>query len=110
VIIDDIAVDPDMPTAIEIAEAKHNAKDEYLAICFLMNSDKRRYGGLIRDIENEHTRGSNSYPVTLTGAYDYLVNYKASRLSNNDQDKGGLAFYNDEQFEHGRGGRGRGGR
>jgi hypothetical protein len=56
--------------------ARNTAKDEYLAICFLMNSDKRRYGGLISDIENEHT---------LTGTYDYLVNYKeASRLSSND--------------------------
>ena len=53
-----------------------------------MNKDKRCYGGLIRDIENEHT---------LTGAYDYLVNCKeASRLSSNDQDEGGLAFYNED--------------
>jgi hypothetical protein len=80
-----------------------------------MNSDKRRYGGLICDIKNEHTRGSNTYPDTLTGAYDYLVNYNASRLSSNDQDEGGLAFYNeDDQNDsgrgHGDGGRGHGGR
>jgi hypothetical protein len=67
-----------------------------------LNSDRRRYGGLICDIENEHTRGSNTYPDTLTGAYDYPVNYKAERLSNNDQDKGKLAFYNkDDQNDSG---------
>jgi hypothetical protein len=31
------------------------------------------------------------------GAYDYLVNYKSSRLSNNDQDEGGLAFYTEDE-------------
>ena len=85
-----------MPTAVERATAHNTAKDAYLAIYFLMNSDKRRYGGLIRNIENEHTRGSNTYPDTLTGAYDYLVNYKAEQLSSNDQDEGGLAFYNED--------------
>ena len=89
-------MDPDVPTVVEHATAHNTAKDEYLAICFLMNSNKRRYGGLIRDIENEHTRGTNTYPDTLTRAYDYLVNFKTSRLSNNDQDEGGLAFYNED--------------
>jgi hypothetical protein len=49
-----IAVNPDVLTAAERATARNTAKDAYLAICFLMNSDKRHYGGLIRDIENEH--------------------------------------------------------
>ena len=76
-ILNHIAVNPDVPTAVERAAARNTATDEYFAICFLMNSDERRYGGLICDIENEHTRGSNTHPDTLTGAYDYLVNYKA---------------------------------
>ena len=112
-ILNHIAVNPDVPTAVKRTTAHNTAKDEYLAIYFLMNSDKRRYGGLIRDIENEHTRGSNAYPDTLTGAYDYLVNYKASRLSSNDQDKGRLAFYTKDDQNNsgqGRGGDGGGGR
>ena len=109
-ILNHIAVNPDVPTAIDRTTACNTAKDEYLAICFLMNSDKYRFGGLIRDIENEHTRGSNTYPDTLTGAYDYLVNYKGSRLSSNNQDEGGLAFYNeDDQNDSGRGRGGGGG-
>jgi hypothetical protein len=119
-IINETAVDPDVPTDAERSTAQDTAKDAYLAICFLMNSDKRRYGGLIRDIENEHTRGADTYPDTLTSAYDYLVNYKASRLSNNDQDEGGLAFHNDDDHSYDQtdstnghgyyGGKGRGGR
>jgi hypothetical protein len=30
--------------------------------------------------------------LSLAPTYDYLVNYKASRLSSNDQDKGGQVF------------------
>ena len=60
-ILNDIAVDPDVPTAVERATASNTAKDEYLAICFLMNSDKHRYGGLIHDIKNEHTRGTKQH-------------------------------------------------
>jgi hypothetical protein len=113
-ILNHIAVNPDVPTAVERTTARNTAKDEYMAIYFLMNSNKRRYGGLIRDIENEYTRGSNtSYPDTLTGAYDYLVNYRASQLSSNDQDKGRLAFYTKDDQNNsgqGRGGDGGGGR
>jgi hypothetical protein len=105
------------PTAIELGIAWRADKDGYLAIFFLINSDQRCYGGLIRDIENEHTRGTDTYPSTLGGAYDYLVNYKCPRMSSNDQDEGGLAFlHEDDQSDSGRGrggggrGRGRGGR
>jgi hypothetical protein len=54
-ILNHIAVNSDEPTDVERTTASNTAKDEYLAICFLMNSDKHCYGGLIRDIENEHT-------------------------------------------------------
>jgi hypothetical protein len=115
-ILNDIASNPNNSTGAEMARAKATAKDSYLATCILMNSDRKRFGGLIRDIENEHTRGTNSYPTTLTEAYDYLVNYKGSRLSYNDADEGGLLFHNDGDNDNGgpggRGGRngGRGGR
>jgi hypothetical protein len=117
-ILDVITADPAAPTDAELAKATVKAKDEYFSVCFIVNSCKRRYGTLVRDIENEHTRGTNSYPRTLSGAYDYLVNYKTNRTSANDQDEGGLAFYNDDDnksggrgYDRGRGGRGgRGGR
>jgi hypothetical protein len=82
-ILEDIADDADEPTAMELGIARRAAKDGYLAICFLVNSDQRRYGGLVRNIENEHTRGTDTYPTTLAGAYDYLVNYKGVRDKKN---------------------------
>jgi hypothetical protein len=106
-ILNDIAFNPNNPTGAEMARAKATARDSYLATCFIMNSDQKIFGGLIRDIENEHTHGTNSYPTTLTEAYDYFVNYKGIRLSSNDADEGGLLFYNDGDSDTGgRGGRG----
>jgi hypothetical protein len=106
-ILEDIAIDLLNPTDEEVKRARTKAKDGYMATCFLMNSDRKRYGSLIRDIENEHTRGTNSYPTSLTEAYDYLVNYKGGRPNSNDTDEGGLSFYNDgNSYNGGRGGRG----
>ena len=42
-IFNDIDVDPDVPTAVKRATARNTAKDEYLAICCLINSDKHCY-------------------------------------------------------------------
>lgn len=111
-ILQTIAADPDMPTEAERAQAQDQAKDQYLAVMFLVNSDKKQYGGLIRDIENEYTRGSDTYPTTLSAAYDYIVNYRADRTHQGEIDEGRLAFYTRDENDpssRGRGGRGRGG-
>jgi hypothetical protein len=59
--LQDIAVDPDMPMEEEMERAKERAKDEYLAVMFLVNSDLNRYGDLVHGIENDYTRGSDTY-------------------------------------------------
>jgi hypothetical protein len=51
---------------------------------FLVNSNKKQYGALIQDIENEYTRGLDTYPTSLSAAYDYIVNYHTSRNANTD--------------------------
>jgi hypothetical protein len=67
-------------------------KDQFLAVMFLVNSDRARNGSLVRDVENEYTRGSDTYPTTLSAAYDYLVNYRGDgRSSAHDPDKSGLS-------------------
>jgi hypothetical protein len=119
-LLQDIAADPDVLTVAKVEDAQARAKDRYLAVMFLLNSDKKRYGSLVRDIENEYTRGTNTYPNTLSAAYAFLVNYRTDRPNNPmEADEGGLAFYNsDEEGSNrnprggcdGRGGRGRGGR
>ena len=40
-ILQQIAADPDMPTEAERTQASDQAKDRYLAVMFLMNSDKK---------------------------------------------------------------------
>jgi hypothetical protein len=52
------------------------AKKKSVAIGFLKRADKRRYGGLWSDLENQFTRGTDDYPSDLTGAYNLLLNYK----------------------------------
>jgi hypothetical protein len=53
------------------------AKKQSVAMGLLTGADKRRYGGLISDLENSFSRGQDHYPEDLTGAYNLLINYKA---------------------------------
>ena len=87
--------------------AKDRAKDEYLAVMFMMNSDPNRFGDLVRGIENDYTRGSDTYPATLSAAYDYLVNYRTAPKPNNNDPDPELSFYNEDGTGRGQG---RGGR
>jgi hypothetical protein len=57
-------------------ERKQAAKLKFLAINFIIRSDKRRYVILIADLANQYTRGNNQYPKDITEAYSMLVNYK----------------------------------
>jgi hypothetical protein len=88
-------------------------KDKYLAMMFLVNSDRQRYGSLICDIKNKYTRGSDTYPTTLSMAYDYIVNYRlAKTCDNNIDEQGGVAFYtrgNEDDLPRSSRGRGRNG-
>jgi hypothetical protein len=64
------------PTSTQRKEAEKEAQDKFLAVLFLENCDKQRYGDMFVDIQNDFTRKKNTYPLTLTSAYDYLVNFK----------------------------------
>jgi uncharacterized membrane protein YgcG len=112
-ILEELAVDPDMPTEGEREQARERAKDQFLAVMFLINSDRGRFGTLVRDVENEYTRGSDTYPSTLSAAYDYLVNYRGGdSRGSHDPHESGLSYYTtgDDEEEAGRGRGGRGGR
>ena len=109
-ILQDIAVDPDMPTTREHEHAKKElTKDQFLVVMFLINCNHNWYGNLVRDIENEYTHRMDTYPTSLSAAYDYIVNYHPeNRSSQHDPDKGGLSYYTKEADSTGHG-RGRGG-
>jgi hypothetical protein len=96
--LEEIAVDPDVPTNEDCEQARTAAKDKFLARLLLLNADKKRYRELIHDIENNHTRNIGGYPDTPMAAFDILVNYKPSR-SRHVADEGGLSFYTDDQDE-----------
>jgi hypothetical protein len=91
-ILTDIATVADAPMPEERTRAKERAKDQYLAVMFLVNSNRKRYGALFQDIENEYTRGLETYPTSLSAPYNYIINYHTSRNANTDIDEGGVAF------------------
>jgi hypothetical protein len=64
--IPEIAAGGREATEAERTQAQETVKDQYLAVMFLINSDKKRYGALVQDIENEYKRGSDTYPTSLT--------------------------------------------
>jgi hypothetical protein len=53
------------------------AKKKAVTIGFLKRADRRQYGGLWSDLENNFTRGQDHYPEDLTSAYSLLLSYKA---------------------------------
>ena len=65
------------PGSDEYKEATSIARDKFFAMAFLMSSDPRRYKNLIVELDNDHSKGTDNYPVTLTAAYSLLVNYRA---------------------------------
>lgn len=55
---------------------KSEAQDRYLAVAFILGSDRLRYGKLIENLENDYLQGRNSYPQNLTASYNLLINWK----------------------------------
>ena len=97
----------------DFTTAKLRAREEFMACLLLTQSDPKRYGNLILDVENEFTRGTDGYPNTLSKAYDMLVNYKSSNTtSSRHRPPIDTAFIQDDNHRtsghQGRGGGGRG--
>ena len=53
-----------------------SASELYQATMFLHQSDRRRYGKLLEELENDFTKGNDDYPQTLVKAYHLLCEYK----------------------------------
>ena len=72
------------------------------------HSDSKQFGGLVTDLLNTHTRGSNQYPTTLSHGFDLLVNYQTLKSYRSfDRQDHGMAFINEEdqsRLQSGRGG------
>ena len=69
--------DDELTGELEFARA---AKDRLLAIQFLHNADGKRFGGLLVDLENQHSRNTDQYPRDLASAYSLLVSYRPPKV------------------------------
>ena len=76
------------------------AGDLCQAVAFLVQSDKRRYGELLSDLENDYTKGLSNYPKSLTKAYQYLNDYKIKtsvRDAGNNEKTNEVAFVQEKE-------------
>ena len=82
-----IDIDEAMEAQEEAAETE--GTKWYLALAFLMGSDRSRFGRLLEKLENDFTAGNDNYPKTLTNAYNMLLEWKDDprllmRMAGND--------------------------
>ena len=101
-------INVDEATDAQEEAAKIEATQWYLALAFLMGSDRTRFGRLLEKLENDFTAGNDNYPKTLTDTYNMLLEWKDDprllmRMAGND----GISFAtsmlktNEEQVETG---------
>ena len=60
----------------KIKMIEKTAREIYLACAFVINSDLRRYGRLIEELENDYTKGNDNYPCNMVKCYQLLNGYK----------------------------------
>eukprot|EP00978_Attheya_sp_CCMP212_P006553 scaffold15183_cov61-Attheya_sp.AAC.2 len=97
---DEQGIDVNAATIAEKAALGKEAQGMYLAIAFLLNSDRNRFGRLIEDLENSYLHGKDNYPKTVTSAYNIITTWKQDlrnmvRGATND----GISFLNVEDGE-----------
>eukprot|EP00978_Attheya_sp_CCMP212_P000824 scaffold1720_cov37-Attheya_sp.AAC.1 len=97
---DEQGIDMNAVTIAEKAGFGKEAQGMYLAVAFLLNSDRNRYGRLIEDLENSYLHGKDNYPKTVTSAYNILTNWKQDlRNMVRGPTNNGILFLNMEDGE-----------
>ena len=69
-------INVDEATDAQEEAAETEGTQWYLALAFLMGSDRSRFGRLLKKLENDFTAGYDNYPKTLTDAYNMLLEWK----------------------------------
>ena len=83
-------------------EVNKEAQGMYLAVTFIVNSNKGKYGKLLEDLDNSYLQGDDKYPRTITGAYNLLTNWKQDvRNIVHGPANDGVSFANVEDDEGG---------
>jgi hypothetical protein len=84
---------PENATEEQIEITTKLVKDKYLAMTMITAAYKSRYTKVCEELENDVTKGTINWPVTVTEAYNLLVNYTQTRPSGNIfNDSEGVAF------------------
>ena len=63
-------------TEVQKLIVNSSASELYQATMFLHQSDRRRYGKLLEELENDFTKGNDDHPDTFVKAYHLLSEYK----------------------------------
>jgi hypothetical protein len=64
-----------LATSEQVTDTTATSNENYLDVAFLAAADKVRFGKLIEDLEKDHTKGRNNYPMPVTSTYNLVVNY-----------------------------------
>ena len=59
----------DADTEGDVEKVQVSTRVKYLAIAFLLISDRRRYSELIISLKNDYVKQKKNYPKTLTDMY-----------------------------------------
>ena len=62
-----------------INAAKERTREKFLACGTLAGCDKRRFGNLTEDLENNHTFGDNECPTTMQKSHECSMNCKKQK-------------------------------
>ena len=97
------SIDPTNATTMQQMEIEKDAQNRYLAVAFMLGSDKARFGRLLENLENDYRQGQNNYPTSITAAYNLVTNWKQdprSLISTSGPVNDGVSFTNVDS-EHG---------
>ena len=82
--------------------AKEAARDHYLGMMLIIKADRKRYGGLIASLKNQHNQNIQGYPANSQQAYQMLVDYvpTSNVSSQHDNHQGGISYlqHDDEKM------------
>jgi hypothetical protein len=64
-------------TVEQLTDTEHaEVREWYLATAFMLGADRARFGKLLENMENDFLQGRNSYPRSVTAAFNLLINWK----------------------------------
>ena len=78
-------------------KAKNKAEERYLAALFIKGLSGNKFNRLKTELANQYSWGSNSYPSTITDAYDMAMTYRSpegGHRGRNGNGLEGLSFLN----------------